>query len=269
MPYAEEMEVKASRSQLLSFFIDPVRFAGILGHLMIVNIFDKAESKFVTMGSLKKPENKFKVLYLIGDPESRLITFSGIMEGPTLTFNTITYKGEGDNGKLTWRIDLILTELGKLTRMKVAADVKQSYGFLDRVRIGDFDFATHLVKEHVIPFVKFYFKPSILEETPVLNEVFRFRGSVEEVILKLREVIVNIKQGGIIILGDDYNIITSIVNGEVSHAQINNMDVPGSEVFAYLLKASGNVELIAYDISLDDLIFKNLKRRLEEVKAKS
>lgn len=47
------------------------------------------------------------------------------------------------------------------------------------------------------------------------------------------------------------------------------MDVPGSEVFAYLLKASGNVELIAYDISLDDLIFKNLKRRLEEVKAKS
>ncbi|QGA53162.1 hypothetical protein GFS03_00370 [Sulfolobus sp. E5-1-F] len=269
MPYSEEIEVKGNRSQLLSFFLDPVRFTGILGHLMIVNIFDKNENKFVTMGNLRNPENKFKVLYVIGDPESRVTTFSGTMEGPLLTFNTITYKGEGDNGKLTWKIDLILTELGKLTKIKVAADVKQSYGFFDRLRVGDFDFATHLVKEHIIPFVRFYFKPSISEEAPTINEVFRFRGSVEEVILKLREVMANIKQGGIIILGEDYNIITSIVNGEISHAQINNMDVAGNEIFAYLLKVSGNVELIAYDISLDDLIFKNLKKRLEEVKARS
>ncbi|ACP46962.1 conserved hypothetical protein [Sulfolobus islandicus Y.G.57.14] len=269
MPYAEEMEVKANRSQLLSFFIDPVRFTGILGHLMIVNIFDKSENKFVTMGSLKNPENRFKVLYVIGDRESRVTMFSGTMEGPMLTFNTITYKGEGDNGKLTWKTDLILTELGRLTRIKVVVDVKQSFGFLDKVRMGDFDFATHLVKEHIAPFLRFYFKPSINEETPTLNEVFRFRGSVEEIILKLREVIINIKQGGIIILGEDYNIMTSIVNGEVSHAQINNMDVNGNEVFAYLLKASGNLELIAYEISLDDLIFKNLKKRLEEVKARS
>ncbi|WP_338598176.1 hypothetical protein V6M85_06710 [Sulfolobus tengchongensis] len=269
MPYAEEIEVKGSRSQLLAFFMDPIRFTGILGHMMIVNIFDKNENKFVPMGNLKNPENKYKILYALGDPESKIDTFVGTMEGPTLMYNTITYKGDADNSKITWKIDIIITELSRVCRLRVVADIKQKQGLFDRPRMGDIDLATHLVKEHLIPFVKFYFKPSLLEEISALNEVFRFRGSVEETILKLREIIGNIKYGGIIIIGESLNIIASISNGEILHVQINNSDVQSGDIFTHLLKTSGNIELIAYDVSLDELIFKNLRRKLEEIKTRT
>jgi len=37
----------------------------------------------------------------------------------------------------------------------------------------------------------------------------------------------------------------------------------------YLLKLKGDMELIAYNIIIEDLIFRSIKKKLDEIKSKS
>lgn len=269
MPYIQELELKGNKSQVLAFFMDPVRFTGILGHVNIVKIFDKSENKYVTMSDLKNPENKFKVIYVFGDPDSKVSYHGGIMEGPILLLNGgVEYKGETNDGKLVWKIDLLITEVGHLIKLKITADVKQNLGFFSKILGNNFDLAEHLVRDHIVPFIKFFFRPRSEDFTNV-NEVFRFKGSVEEILIKLREIITNITYGGIIIIGESCEIVASIINGEILHAQINSVDVQSGDVMTYLLKLKGDMELIAYSVIIEDLIFRSIKKKLEEIKSKS
>lgn len=264
MPHIEEVEVRASKSQVIAFFADPLRFAGIIGHISIAQMYDKEINKYLPMSQVKSPTNRFKVIYFFGTPD----TNQGSMEGPIiLPGGGIEYRGDSDNNKLTWKVTILMDE--KTRKLRIVIDAKQQFGFLDRVMGRDFKLEEHLAKEHIIPLLKIYLNSSS-ESTTItnsLNEVYRFKGDAKEVLGKLREVLNTIKYGGIIINGDSFNIISLISNGEIKRAKINNKEADSGEVLTYLLRAEGNIELIVYDAMIDDMIFESLRRKIVEVKS--
>ncbi len=267
MFYSQELELRASRSQITSFFIDPIRFAGMFGHLLIVKIFDKEKNNYLPMGNLRNPENKFRVVYVLGDPDSRMTLMKGYMEGPIISLGGIEYKGNTDDNKLSWKIGLYILDSSKgISKVKIIGDYKQDYGVFDRIFSGgDFNLAEHLVKEHVVPFLSLYFKPS-LEEGYSINEIINLKGNVDEILSKMRELINTVKYGGAIIIGENLEILMSITNGDISQVQINGSPSQAGDVMVSLLKAKGEIRLIAYEMGFEDIVLKNLKKKAEEIK---
>ncbi|MEM4944663.1 MAG: hypothetical protein QW214_08975 [Saccharolobus sp.] len=266
MPHIEEVEVRASKSQVIAFFADPLRFAGIVGHISIAEMYDKEINNYLPMSQVKSPINKFKVIYFFGTPETKIYTNRGSMEGPIiLPGGGIEYRGDSDDNKLIWKVTFLMDE--KTRKLRIIIDAKQQFGFLDRLMGRDFKLEEHIAKEHIIPLLRIYLNSSS-ESTTItnsLNEVYRFKGDAREVLVKLRDVLNTVKYGGIIINGDSFNIISLISNGEIKRAKINNKEADSGEVLTYLLRAEGNVELIVYDVMIEEMIFESLRRKMIEV----
>jgi hypothetical protein len=82
MVYSQEVSLDVSKSQILSVLGDPFSFTGIVGHINILQVFDKEQARYVTPESLREPVNDFLVLYVFGTPDTKLSIMKGYMDGP-------------------------------------------------------------------------------------------------------------------------------------------------------------------------------------------
>ncbi|MFP3065003.1 MAG: hypothetical protein RXR59_05645 [Sulfolobus sp.] len=71
--------------------------------MLILEVYDHAKGGYVTLDKVEKPAPMYKVLYVFGVPEGEMSTELGVLRGPQIIQNELTYEGEIGE-KFKWRI---------------------------------------------------------------------------------------------------------------------------------------------------------------------
>ena len=79
--YSHDITIRTSKDKVISLLTNPFLFAGVLGHISILRVYDHKEGKYVTPSSLSAFSNMFLVVYIFGTPDTKMNIFEGEMEG--------------------------------------------------------------------------------------------------------------------------------------------------------------------------------------------
>ena len=150
--------IDAPKSVLFVIVSNPLFISGVLGHVSILEAYDPKKNDFVPPSVLTGLPTKFRVAYIFGTHEGKLATKLGEMEGPIPFIDSITYKGFTYDNKVKWELTFTFKELGpSKTRVTIINTTEVEEGLFSRFLGRDqFDVADHVVKEHIIPFIKLY-----------------------------------------------------------------------------------------------------------------
>ena len=256
--YRNEIVVNANRSSVLGVLTNPFFISGIFGHVGILRVKDKQKGDYVTPEFLNSPEDDFQVAYVFGTPENYHV-YLGHMIGPEVSLGEVKYKGETSDGKFKWEISFLLTPIDdNKTRVSISVDAKYKTSTLARIfGRSEFDLATHIVEGHIIPFFKFYFKPS--EEIEVNKiEIESEEGEANKVIAKFKEIIPKLETEMIKISGKNLECLVIVINKDIKRVTclVGNDVRTGSEALSLLLLYNGELKMKAYQLQLEDLIEK-------------
>ncbi|BDC17753.1 hypothetical protein [Acidianus sp. HS-5] len=256
--YRNEIVVNADRSAVLGVFTNPFFFSGIVGHIGILRIKDEKKGDYVTPEFLTSPQDDYQVAYVFGTPESYHASL-GYLRGPEISAGEVKYSGATFDGKFEFEIHFFLTPLDD-NKTRVSISVNATYKTSTLARIfgrSEFDLATHIVEGHIIPFFKFYFKPS--EEIEVNKiEVASEEGDANKVIAKFKEVVPKLESGFVKISGTNLECLAVVIGRDIKRVTClaGNDLKTGSEALSLLLLYNGELKMKAYQIQLEDLIEK-------------
>ncbi|BCU68803.1 hypothetical protein [Stygiolobus caldivivus] len=263
--YTHEITVPASKERILRWLSDPFLLSGVFGHVSILQVFDPKSQKYVTPSSLSGYSTKFKVIYIFGTPESKVYTNIGEMKGPLYTPSGIAYEGNTSDGKLKWNINFEVRSvrtLESLVRISVISEYEISA--FDRF-FGKTPFALpeHIVKDHIVPYVKYYFKPSDasqLDITPTV--VYSDEGSLSDIIAKVLKGISEVHYGVITIEGEGVNGKILIKNGRIERINVNYNEslISGQDALLQLLSIPNTAKVTLYSLDLDNAVMAMLER---------
>ena len=267
--YSYEQVVQASRDAIITLVSDPFLFAGVMGHIAILQVYDEKSKDFVTPSSLSKPSNKFKVTYIFGTPENKVYTSLGEMEGPLLSVQGVSYKGFAYDNSVKWSVD-ILARPAKgsetLVRILVSADYERSF-FSRLLGRPQFDLAEHIVKDHILPYMRFYFKPSraeVPELTPTL--VFSEEGPIASLIPKLFRASKDVEYGLAVIEGKEVRGEIFVKNGKAEKVDLtyNGQAINDSNGLLQLLTVESPAKITLYTVSADTAIMAALEKAVSK-----
>ena len=154
--------VKASKREVMSIFADPFKFTGIINHISILQVYDENTNKYVTLDKVEKFPKKFRVLYIFGTPDTKIITFLGYMEGPQIIPFGIKYTGRSDDETFYWTLEIFVKERQGASEVFFNMNSLYKPTFTQKIlgkevkMLKDFSFVEHILNAHVIPYFKFY-----------------------------------------------------------------------------------------------------------------
>jgi len=133
---------------------DPFLFSSISGHMLILEVYDHVKGGYVTLDKVEKPAPIYKVLYVFGDLEGEMSTELGVLKGPQIIQNELTYEGEIGE-KFMWRIAFKLTPADNEVMVDIDASQEEEKSILNRVlHITKFNFVYHITEAHIVPYLK-------------------------------------------------------------------------------------------------------------------
>ncbi|WP_054837076.1 hypothetical protein [Metallosphaera hakonensis] len=116
-----------------------------------------------------------------------------------------------------------------------------------------FQLAQHFIQEHIIPYMKLYFKEETIEQGMSVAEVQRIEGDIAEIVPKIRQLIQNITTGFIIIKRNNLRASIQVINGQPTMMKMikGNKIITGNDVLASLVMESGSGVAVAYEIDVE------------------
>ena len=158
--YTYEVKVQRPRERVVDLLSDPFLLSGVFGHVSILQAFDQKRHEFVSPDSLSSPATRFKVIYVFGTPDTKVYTSLGEMTGPKLSVSWVTYKGFSYDNKVKWTLNFDVKPVKpSITQVRIIVSAYYDTSFLDRLTgRRHFDLVEHIVKAHIIPYLRWYFK---------------------------------------------------------------------------------------------------------------
>lgn len=261
---------------------NPVFISGLLGHVSILEAYDPKQDRFVSPEELTAAPTKFKVAYVFGTSESKVSMQLGEMEGPTTYVDTITYKGFTYDNKMKWEITFTLKELSpSKTRVTIVNRTEVEEGLFDRFLGRDhFDLADHVVREHIIPFIKLYINHSASLRESVVQGLVNYKtlaeeeGTVKDVTAKLMRLARESKAEHtmITIQGDNYRGKIVLKDGKPVDVSIKYADgstKTGDDALAEALASTAKGKMTLYSVDADNLVSNAFEEIYSEETAKA
>mgnify|MGYP001773124887 CR=1 FL=1 len=130
-----------------------------------------------------------------------------------------------------------------------------------------FALAEHIVRDHIIPYVKYYFKSSDtgqLDITPTL--IYTEEGVLSEVIPRALKNVDEIQYGVIIIEGEGVRGKVLVKNGKLERVSVNYNEsiISGQDALLQLLSIPNKSRVTLYSLDLDTAVMALLERIREE-----
>ena len=274
--------IDAPKSVLFMIVSNPLFVAGVLGHISILEAYDPEKNDFVPPSGVTGVPTKFKVAYIFGTHEEKLATKLGEMEGPIPFVDSITYKGFTYDNKVKWEITFTLKELGpSKTRVTIVNRTEVEEGLFDRFLGRDhFDLADHVVREHIIPFIKLYIDHSASLRESVVQGLVNYKtlaeeeGTVKDVTAKLMRLARDSKAEHtmITIQGDNYRGKIVLKDGKPVDVSIKYADgstKTGDEALAEALASTAKGKMTLYSVDADNLVSNAFEEIYSEETAKA
>ena len=154
--------VKAGRREVMGIFVDPFKLTGIINHINILQVYDENNNKYVTLDKVEKFPKKFRVLYIFGTPDTKLITFPGYMEGPQIIPSGVKYTGNSDDETFYWTLEIFVKERQEGSEIFFNMNSIYKPSFTQKIlgkevkMLKDFSFVEHVLSAHILPYFKFY-----------------------------------------------------------------------------------------------------------------
>ncbi|BBG25125.1 hypothetical protein IC006_2460 [Sulfuracidifex tepidarius] len=255
-----EITLRASRDRVRRWISDPFLFAGIVGHISIVNAFDWETKKPIELSSVSSPSNKFRVVYVLGSSDIK--TYNGEMTGPLHIPSGVIYKGKTDDEKIKWEVAFTLRSVKPyetLVNINVVTECK--HGLMNRISGRSLQFAEHVMNGHIVPYLRNFFKPSAdsLELIPML--VLKDKGKIGSLYNKLDNISKDISYGIIIIEGEDLRGRVMIKDGKFTKASINRLEKNLAENVEILeIGSTSDVNVYVYAINVDEIVSDKLMK---------
>jgi len=253
-----EISVRSLKDRVTRWLTDPFLVSGIFGHVSLLQIYDANSKQYLTPSQISNPSNRFKVLYVFGTPNTKIHTMLGIMEGPKILPSGILYEGEDDEGKFKWKIEFRLKSEDKETRIGISVTADYRVSGLDRL-LGrsPFALAEHIVKDHIVPYFKYYFKESIEANEIVPNLVYENNSNFAAILPELTTLIKNIEYGLLSISGDNINGDIIVKNGKFNFTKIlyKGKVLEGDNILLELVSIPEKINVKLYSVNIDEVMY--------------
>ncbi|PVU75165.1 hypothetical protein DDW11_03880 [Sulfolobus sp. SCGC AB-777_G06] len=264
--YSHDVTIQTSKDRVISLMTDPFLLTGVLGHINILQVYDKKEGKYVKPSSLSGFSNKFLVMYIFGTPDTKMNFFEGEMEGPVYTSEGVIYRGWTKDQKFTWEMKLqtkVTKPMETLVRIIISANYKVSG--LDRI-LGrsPFALAQHMVEDHIIPYIKHYLKTQseigIEDITP--TKLLEEQGTFSQILPKITKASEDVEYGIVVIKGEDVNGRMLIKNGKIAKINVNynGQIIQGQDAILELVSLSDTVRATLYAVYIDEVLMTKLEK---------
>jgi hypothetical protein len=245
---------------------DPFLLSGVFGHVNILRVYDQKQGKYVGFSSLSSFSNRFLVVYIFGTPDTKMNLFEGEMEGPIFEAGSVVYRGWTKDQKFTWEIRFeakAVKPMETLVRIFVTADYKVS-GLDKLLGRTPFALAQHIVEEHIIPYVKYYFKTESgiglegITPTKLLDE----QGLFSQILPKITKVSGDVEYGVAVIKGENVSGKMWIKNGKIAGIEVKHMGqtFQGQDAMLELVSLLTPVRVTLYAVYLDEALMSMLEK---------
>ena len=264
LSYTYEVEVPTPKERVIDLLSDPFLLSGIFGHVSILQAFDHNRQEFVSPDSLSSPATRFKVLYVFGTPDTKVYTSMGEMAGPELSVSGVTYKGFSYDNKVKWTLNFEVKSVKpSVTHVRVAVSTDYDTSFLDRLTgKKQFNLAEHIVKAHVVPYLRWYFRAESLslDIKPVLK--FSEEGILGDLLPKVVRSIRDIEYGVVVIEGFEARGRMYVKGGRVVEGEVvvNGERLSGPEAIVQLLHVQSGAKVSVYTVDAWPAIISVLSR---------
>lgn len=254
-----EITLRASKDRVSRWLSDPFLFTGMIGHISIVKTFDQKTNKLIELSALSHPSNKFKVVYFLGSSER---TYEGEMTGPLHIPSGIIYEGRTEDEKIRWEVAFSLRSMKSYdTLVNISVTTECKHGIMDKISRKSIQFAEHVTEDHIIPYLRNFFKPSAdsLELVPTL--IFKEAGSIASLYPKLDKLSKDISYGVILIEGENLRGRVIIKDGKFLKVSINHVERNLADNIELLeIGLISNVKVYVYALNVDELVLDKLTK---------
>ena len=277
-----KFDLDSPKSVLEIILGNPLFVVGVLGHVALLEAYDPKKDDFSPPSGVTGVPTKFRVAYIFGTPEGKLATKLGEMEGPIVFIDSITYRGSTDDNRLKWEITFTFKEVAPgRTRVTVINKTEEETGMLDRfLNKSQFNLADHVVKEHIIPFVKLYIHQAESLRESVVQGLVNYKklaveeGNVSEVMAKLMRLAKERKAEHtmITIQGDNYRGKVVLKDGKPVDASLKYTDgwtKTGNEALTEALSSTAKGKATLYSVDADNLVNNAFEEIYSEETAKA
>ncbi|MCQ4345413.1 MAG: hypothetical protein RXQ70_04490 [Sulfolobaceae archaeon] len=258
--FSREVEIQAPKARLVSFMTDPFLVSGVFGHVSLLRGYDQKQGKYVNFSSLSSFFTRFLVAYVFGTPDMKMNLFEGEMEGPIFESGRIVYRGWTEEQKFTWEIGFEAKAIKPnetLVGIFATADYKVS-GLDKLFGRAPFALAQHIVEDHIIPYLKYFFKTESgigLEEitpTKLLDEQVLF----SEILPKITKVSGDVGYGVAVIKGENVSGKILIKSGKIAEIKVNHkgQTSKGQDAMFMLVSLHTPVRVTLYAVNLDEVL---------------
>ena len=266
-PYNYELVVEAPKEAVLSLVSDPFTIAGVMGHVAILLAYDEKAKEWVPPGSLSSPSDKFRVAYIYLEHE-KVSAALGEMKGPIASVDSISYKGFSYDNTLKWELDIYVKTLrASETQVRISYLVENQRPFLARLIGRPHPSAPdHIVKDHIIPYLKLYFKYNKVEVPGVVPApVFSEEGQFGIVLAKLMKVLKDVKYGLATIEGNEIRGKLLVKMGKVERVDVLHKGqlISTPEDLLLLLGVESPAKISLYTVDVDSVVTTILERAID------
>ncbi|AWR97418.1 hypothetical protein DFR86_07555 [Acidianus sulfidivorans JP7] len=252
MEYSNDLIIEADKSDLINILTDAYLVAGITGHLALLKVYDSEIKNFAPPGIAKKPVNEFLASLIIQDEKGNVKSLLGRWRGPEIFPNSISYEGISNDNKVSLKIMFNLTNLSSGIKVSIHSEFNIKLGFFERMFARYGNFASHIVKCHLIPY--FSNVRSRIKQGISLTKLDSKEVDIEDAIRVLRSLP---KITGIILIKNQaFSFKGYINNGQLSNMIYSDKEksYKDSEALGKLITEKGNVKLEIYELPIPDLL---------------
>ncbi|BDC19425.1 hypothetical protein [Acidianus sp. HS-5] len=251
MQYIEEVTIPIGKTFVNSILSNPYYVSGILGHVSLLKVYDKAKNDYFPPSEVKEADNKFLSALVLQDEKGRVIVYQGEFAGPNVLPNYLEYNLKTDDGKIEIKLNFQLQEKVNGTKINIGCEFTQRRGFFDFFSKNYGKFDEHLVRGHIVPFLN-----SLLTKFAVMRKIYEETLGLDDALIKLRELP---KTSGIIMIKGDSLDFTGYFNEDGmigSELNYNEKVYNNADALAALFKVkSENVKMVIYELPIHDIKF--------------
>ncbi|MFP3234285.1 MAG: hypothetical protein RXR08_11610 [Sulfolobaceae archaeon] len=216
--------------------------------------------------SLSSFSNRFLVVYIFGTPGTKMNLFEGEVEGSIIETGSIVYRGWAKEQKFLLEIRFeakAIKPMEMLLRIFMTAEYKVS-GLDKLLESTSFALAQHIVEEHIIPYVKYYFKTESglgsegITPTKLLDE----QGLLSQILPKITKVSEDVEYGVAVTKGENVSGNTRIKNGKIAGIEMNHkgQKLQVQVAMLELVSLLTPVSVSLYTVNLDEVLVSRLEK---------
>ena len=259
--YSYDIDVPTPREKLLPKISNPILFAGITAHILLLKAYSQQVNDFVPFSALTYPSDRFRVVYAYGLSDEEIRLFHGYLEKAGETQEGVMYRGRTDDGRVSWEAVLDLLPVnGEKTRLQVSVTAYYAISRLTGLGSGKLDlpkFVEHIVRDHVEPYFKLYFTGLTTRSLNVdVTAVRSAEGPLNELIFQTWNYIESLGLGIVKIEGKEIRGTLSVMDGKIKEIKLfyNGEMLKDDDAVAKIMELSSPVKVMMYAVDTESLM---------------